>query len=117
MSGRGLSVSVFLASWVMTGCGNGDDSSGSSLTCGTGTVQQGNVCLGLGSDGGLGSANPDGGAGGGGSLICGAGTVQSGSTCVVGPAATIAKARLTYLNVKYDTTKPVLLNNPVPIEL
>ena len=119
MSGKWLSLSLIVATCAVVGCGNGDDSS-ASATCGAGTVQQGSVCMVLGSDGGP-NVGPDGGAvttnsDGGAALTCGAGTVQSGSTCIVGPGPTISKARLTYLNVKYDTTKPVLLNNPVPIE-
>ena len=55
---------------------------------------------------------------GGSDLSCGAGTVESGGQCIAAaPAAapTLTKARLTFLNVKYDVAKPVLLNNSVPI--
>ena len=48
-------------------------------------------------------------------LSCGAGTVQSGSQCVAAASATLTKARLTYLKVKYDLAKPALLNNSIPI--
>ena len=49
---------------------------------------------------------------------CGAGTVEQDGGCVVAPTAPaprITRARLTTLNPKYDLTKPVFLNNALPI--
>jgi hypothetical protein len=50
-------------------------------------------------------------------LTCGPGTVAANGQCVVAAVTppTLTRARLTYLNVKYDLAKPVFLNNAVPI--
>ncbi len=91
---------VLFISLFSSACGGPQEPS-STLKCGAGTVENGGFCV----------ATPS-------APVCGAGTVEQDGGCVVAPSAPgarITRARLTTLNPKYDLTKPVFLNNPLPI--
>ncbi|TKC99310.1 hypothetical protein [Polyangium fumosum] len=47
--------------------------------------------------------------------VCEEGSVDSNGTCVAPPAAAVQQVRLTHLDVAYDLSKPVYVNNRVPI--
>jgi len=72
---------------------------------------------GHGAMGGTGGGDAGGGgaAGAGSLLTCGLGTVVRNSQCVVAPPATLVKARLTTLKLKYSVSKPAYINNAIPL--
>lgn len=87
-------VSMLVVCLALAACG----SNPAPLTCGEGTVAKEGKCV-LASD----------------PVFCGAGTVGSDAGCVVAPPPMITQARLTLLKVKHDVSKPMYLNNPLPI--
>ncbi len=96
----GVAVLGVMASWFVSACG-GPQATPSGLKCGAGTVESGGFCVAMVS-----------------APACGVGTVELDGGCVAAPAkpaARITRARLTTLHPKYDLTKPVFLNNPLPI--
>lgn len=91
---------VAVVSLFSSACG-GPQATPSALKCGVGTVEREGFCV----------ATPS-------APVCGAGTVELDGGCVaapVTPGARITRARLTTLHPKYDLSKPLYLNNPLPI--
>lgn len=111
---RALLVGAALVGLV--GCGDDDasPSKATAISCGAGTTLQGATCIAndAGAPSSSGNVTPPSDAG---TVTCGTGTVLSGTQCIVGPAAQIASARLTFLDLHYDTTKPALLDSPLEV--
>lgn len=118
---QGPRIFAFLAAVsigsLVAACGDDDAAApvtGSAVvTCGAGTKLEGTVCV--AGDAGTAPAPVTPGPSDAGTVTCGTGTVLQGTQCVLPAAALIKSARLTYLKVEYNASKPLLLDNSVDV--